>query len=202
MSRPSGSLANKDSLAISGRLRRFARRFGSQTEFADRFGVPVSTLRGWTRREEPSVPDVAYLLQLAREGNVSLDWLLLGAGAELREPEGQASQGDVLNAILAELRATETASQAEHEQAGVHLLGDREAAFRLAVDAIRPFYRRLLADLRTLAVFRRELDQLRESALFDGYEDDTYAAMAIHEFSTRMETALRAGYNLQPNKGE
>lgn len=95
----------------------------------------------------------------------------------------------MLAAIAAELRATEKADQAEHEQAWTQFLGESDAVFKLAVEAVRPAYLQKLADLRISELFRRGFTELREGV---GYVPDPYVEQYLDEFRTKVETAFEA----------
>lgn len=79
MPRRKGRIYKKDVDAIAARLRKFVKRFGRTGEFAQRFHVPRTTLRTWTQAggTGPAIPDSAYLLTLAEDGNLNLNWLFL-----------------------------------------------------------------------------------------------------------------------------
>ena len=188
MSRRAGQLASREALAISGRLKKYMRRFGSQTEFARRFGVPRTTLLTWTHRKAPGVPDASYLLRLAREGNLNLSWLLLGEGPVLRQRETTTPQAALMAAIAAELRATEAADDADHEQAWARLaLYGPEAVFRLAVEAVRPVYRQALLDLEYAERNAHNLVQVFKAVLLEAGRDveDEKIKERIHDLGTR-----------------
>lgn len=79
------AIEGPEAKAICGRLARFIRdRFGSVYEFVRAFGLAHSTVQSWVSKANPRVPDSATLLSLAHETGISLDWLLLGEGSELR----------------------------------------------------------------------------------------------------------------------
>jgi len=176
MSRTEGRLRRGDAVAISRRLKKYMRRFGSQREFARRFDIPRSTLRSWTHREGPAVPDASYLLDLAADGNLSLDWLLLGEGTELRQRHTTTPQAALMAAIAAELKATESADDAAHEQGWARLeLYGPDAVFSLTVEAVRPVYRQALLDLKHAHMNAHNLKQVYKAALADlgrDLEDD------------------------------
>jgi len=96
------------------------------------------------------VPDVPVLVRFAREGNVNLNWLLLGEGAEVRQQEATTPDGHLLATIEAELRATEGVTEDEAQAVWNRLVIYRtaESGYRaitfLAVEGVRPLYRELL----------------------------------------------------------
>jgi hypothetical protein len=196
MPRPGGSLRNSDALAISARLKVFARRFGSQTDFKERFNVPRSTLRSWTDNTEPAVPATAYLLEMAREGNLSLNWLLLGEGPVLRQRETTTRQAGLMAAIAAELQATEMADDAAHEQGWARLeLYGPDAVLRLAVEAVRPVYRQALLDLKYAHMNAHNLMQVFKAVLLEVGSDveNEKIKESILELGTRaFERLLKA----------
>jgi DNA-binding transcriptional regulator YiaG len=53
-------------------------------QFADEIGVPVKTVRRWQHPTKPKAPDLRCLMEIANKCNVSLNWLLLGEGIQLR----------------------------------------------------------------------------------------------------------------------
>ena len=85
-----------DARVISRRLKELAGDYGSWAKFIRRLGIKRTTANAWARhRRLPSVPEVALLIHIARETNVSLDWLLLGEGNMLREKEADTPIGRV-----------------------------------------------------------------------------------------------------------
>lgn len=69
--------------------------------------ISPQTLGSW--RARASVP-YTVCMQLARTDGISLDWLLLGRGAVLREPQ-IVLEDDTLVAILATLQGLDTQDQ-------------------------------------------------------------------------------------------
>ena len=141
---PKTKVPAKDARAISKRLKDFAqRRYGSWAEFLRRLDIGRTTGVAWARvKKAPSVPEVPLLLRLAREANLSLDWLLLGDGPELREGHGISPAQSVEAAIEAELRQSESIDP-EHFEAAWGLLmlqgqGEGSSILGLAVDGVRP----------------------------------------------------------------
>ena len=155
-------VSDEDARAISERLKSFAReRYDSWAKFIKKLGISRTTAVPWARVERtPSVPEVPRLLHLARATNVSLDWLLLGEGSEVRVRQEETPAGQVEAAIEAELRQSEAVSDEDFEAAW-HLLTllqsvDGEyAILRLAVDGVRPRFQecvRLVDHYARLAV--------------------------------------------------
>src|SRR5437016_3296236 len=107
---PRSRVPSRDAKAISRRLKDFAqRRHGSVAALLRRLGVSARTGKSWTKRNDPSVPDVPTLLRFARDANLNLNWLLLGEGPDLRHREVKTPYGHFLATVEAELRATEEA---------------------------------------------------------------------------------------------
>jgi hypothetical protein len=141
---PKTKVPAKDARAISRRLKGFAQtRYGSWAEFLRQLDIGRTTGVAWARvKKAPSVPEVPLLLRLARETNVSLDWLLLGDGPELREGRGISPADSVEAAIEAELRQSESVDP-EHFEAAWGLLmlqgqSERNSILDLAVEGVRP----------------------------------------------------------------
>ncbi|MFI5398933.1 MAG: hypothetical protein ACHQ9S_25665 [Candidatus Binatia bacterium] len=160
MPKRKGLTTKLDAVAICRRLKQFGPRFGTWGQFCLRFDIPRTTLTAWLRMAAPAMPDPGYLLRMARDGNLNLNWLLLGEGTELRERRTETPRGHALAAIAAELRATEPADLADHEQAWAHLAIHSDAAFLRAVEAIRPEYRRVIERLNTNIAFNHNLTQV------------------------------------------
>ena len=141
---PKTKVPAKDARAISKRLKDFAqRRYGSWAEFLRNLDIGRTTGVAWARvKRAPSVPEVPLLLRLARETNVSLDWLLLGDGPELREGQGISPAHSVGAAIEAELRQSESIDPEHFESAWGLLMvqgqGEGSSILDLAVDGVRP----------------------------------------------------------------
>jgi len=70
--------------AIRDRLQLYVRsNYKSRLAFERRLRVSHATVTAWFGTD-PAIPDTVHLLTLARKENLSLDWLLLGEGGELR----------------------------------------------------------------------------------------------------------------------
>ncbi|SRR6266550_2905188 len=108
------SLPSRDEKAICQRLKTFIRdRFGTLYEFVQSTGAAPSTVQGWAAIKRPRVPDTATLLWIARETGLSLDWLLVGEGGDLRgttAPLGEVADR-LRETIVAELAAAENGGQ-------------------------------------------------------------------------------------------
>lgn len=101
---PRQRLQVRDARAVSRRLFSFVKeRYGSWYRFERELGIPESTAKSW-RGRDPSVPDVPYLVQFAREANLNPTWLLIGEGEQLRQPaaEGDRVQDKLRAALVAE----------------------------------------------------------------------------------------------------
>lgn len=73
----------KDAKAISERLRFWIGHHAqSRKAFLERSGLKETTLKRWLKRDGVSGLDTASLISLARKEQISLNWLLLGEGAE------------------------------------------------------------------------------------------------------------------------
>ena len=154
---PKRKVEARDAKAISQRLGDFIRRQNQRQdeslgEFRIRLDIPRTTWDKWVDKD-PSVPEARYLLRLARETNLNLNWLLLGEGPCLREREGKSGKEQLLAAVEAELRVSEGATAEEADRLWKQVVArydgaDSEAAEKAiigpAVEAIRPFYRRAL----------------------------------------------------------
>lgn len=102
---------------ISERLSEFVhQRYDTRHRFEQVEGFNHSTVVSWFNPRRYSTPDTATLVQLAREKNLSLHWLLLGEGPEMRGTTVPTeSLWDALRqAVVAEL----VGQGATHEEAG------------------------------------------------------------------------------------
>ncbi len=148
----------KDTDAICRRLNQFVhRRYGSWSAFEDMFGIPRTTRLGWSRRKNPSVPEVPILLRLAREANLSLNWLLLGEPPELRVRAADNPVEQLYAIIEAELRATEKAGAVDFDHVWMQIRARSDIAHRhkdtivgLAVDGVRPVFQNILLGMRRM----------------------------------------------------
>jgi len=195
MPRRKGRIYKKDIQAIAERLGRFVRRFDKPSEFSRRFRVPRTTLRTWTQAGDvpPAIPDSAYLLMLAEEGNLNLNWLFLGEGSELRQRETTTPQGALMAAIAAELRTTEEADEADHEQAWARLaMYGPDSVFRLAVEAVRPLYHQALLDVEHAQASAHNLKQVYKAVLAEtGMDlDDEGIRERVLDLGVRAEAEL------------
>lgn len=97
-----------DARAIAARFREWITTTEptTQAKFAERVGVSLPTLKRWTSRRGVNGLDAATLIHVARKVGLSLDWLLLGEGPQVRgnaQPtEATASdlRGILLNDIV------------------------------------------------------------------------------------------------------
>lgn len=84
------NLSETERRAIRDRLADFQNRHYPDREAMNRdAGVPHSTACGWFN-PDPAVPDVVSLVRISERKNLSLNWLLLGEGPELRGIEPSA----------------------------------------------------------------------------------------------------------------
>jgi hypothetical protein len=79
------------------------KKYRSQDAFAEAIDVARTTALGWFAKKRPKPPDLPHLLTIARREGLSLDWLLLGHGPEVRG--AAASVGDAGAAIRSILLA-------------------------------------------------------------------------------------------------
>lgn len=86
---------------------RTAVKASTDSQLADYFGKPRSTISGW--RQRGTVP-IEELVTLARDKRVSLDWLLTGAEAGVAAAE-ESSPEKIVAAYQARQRAVSTAAQ-------------------------------------------------------------------------------------------
>jgi len=146
----------KDAEAICRRLNQFVhRRYGSWSAFEEEFGIPRTTRLGWSRRKNPSVPEVPILLRLAREANLNLNWLLLGESPELRVRPADNPVEQFYAIIEAELRATEKVGAVDFDYVWTQIKARSDIAHRhkdtvvgLAVDGVRPVFQNILLGMR------------------------------------------------------
>lgn len=73
----------------------------SQAKWAESLDIGRTTVVGWFRKTAPTLPDLAYLLVMARKQGMSLNWLLLGDLPEMRQTMGSVSDvGNALRSLL------------------------------------------------------------------------------------------------------
>lgn len=165
---PKSKVTPRDAKSIRDRLKAFARRYGSWAEFLRRLKVPRTTGIAWSRQSSPGVPEVPFLLRLAREANVSLNWLLLGEGPELRERSADDPAERVKAALEAELRQSEDANAEEFQAAWDRMMlrGDwsevEDVVLKLAVDGVRPRFQENLRLVRHYAGLAHVYNGLRD----------------------------------------
>lgn len=118
--------------------------------------VSTSTMKAWARKKDASTPDTPFLLRLAREEGLNLNWLLLGEDPMLRYRRVRTLQGYLLAMIEAELRTSEKVSDDEAEQMWAQMAvyetegAGYNAILKLAAEGVRPLYRQLLTSYRVL----------------------------------------------------
>lgn len=149
------TISNRDMRAICDRLRDFVQdHYHGWAELERRLHVPKSTHVQWTRKKDPTIPEVPYLLAIAQDSKLSLDWLLFGEGAPLRTRSAITPEGQALAAVESELRRTTDATQDELDDVWSRLVIYRttkhgfRAAFQMAVEGLRPLYDDLLRQVR------------------------------------------------------
>ena len=72
--------------AIRRRLDEHRQAIGlTRAALRDRAGCGDTTVAQWLNSKDPATPDVVSCVSLAREEGISLDWLLLGEGPQIRE---------------------------------------------------------------------------------------------------------------------
>lgn len=157
---PGRKRTNKAS-AIAARLQDFIqRRYMTAYEFAGATGIGQKTVYRWLRKKGSTVPDTATLVALAQATGISLDWLLLGDGPELKGADGPPKEfADQLRAtVVAEVAAAEPVNRTEVEAVlpvAAALLKELVLGQRLVV---REWQRTKLAYQRS--VFRRAKERL------------------------------------------
>jgi transcriptional regulator with XRE-family HTH domain len=87
----------------------------TQRDLAARLGVKLSTLKGW--EEDRAEPRANRLQMLAGMLNVSMVWLMTGAGEGVAAPAEVAADAEIA-AILGELRETRMAQARIAERMG------------------------------------------------------------------------------------
>ncbi len=117
-----GRKAVDNAAAIRQRLEQYveAALGGSWDKLTTAFGIGRTTVRGWKPGQHSggsSVPDLPSLLVLARRGQLSLDWLLLGTGGMWRT---YTAPGDSLREQMREQLITELAASRGMDRARVH----------------------------------------------------------------------------------
>lgn|SRR5574341_1441878 len=155
--------AARDAEAMSRRLNHFVhQRYGSWAAFEEGFRLARTTRIAWSRRKNPSVPEVAHLLRLARETNLNLNWLLLGEPPELRISAAENLVEQFYAVIEAELRASEPVSNVDFDYAWTQIKAHSDIANRhqdtivgLAVDGVRPVFHKILQWVRQQDAFAK-----------------------------------------------
>jgi hypothetical protein len=131
-------------------------RYGSWSAFEQAFGIPRTTRLGWSRRKNPSVPEVPILLRVAREANLNLNWLMLGGEEpEVRVRPASKPVEQFYAIIEAELRASEKVSAVDFDYLWTQIKARSDIAHRhkdtivgLAVDGVRPVFQSILLGMR------------------------------------------------------
>lgn len=110
-------LEPQDALAIRDRLHAYAKEtYGTLRELARQIGVAYSTIQGWLR-DPPRAPETPQLWLLATKGNLSVDWLLLGEGSQLRGGNADTAslEAALRDEVVSQLKANGEASGDEVE---------------------------------------------------------------------------------------
>ena len=148
-------MSGLDYTAVRGRLGEYVKyAHGSWSKFGMAMGIPRTTWKGWERRKQGSMPNLAQLVVLAKRSALNLNWLLTGEGPMLRPNDVQTAEGQLVGVLEGYLRSAEGAEPHEALQvwARMSILVDDETGlpgiFRAALEGVRPIYRRLLADYR------------------------------------------------------
>ncbi|MFN0181743.1 MAG: hypothetical protein ACKVZ0_23285 [Gemmatimonadales bacterium] len=198
-----------DARFIRDRLQRFAvERNGSWAAFVEDLDIGRTTGVNWMSRRDPSVPEPGWLIELARKANLSLNWLLLGAGPKLITAEARTPAEQVCAAVQAELRRTEGLSEEEFNGAWSRLLSGQDldqqsgessadAIFQLAVEGVRrPFLESLRLARHYAAVVylshatRQYLSAKAGAAESDAGDGDTLLQKAIERLEQLIEAPL------------
>ena len=147
------TLPLKERKAIRDRLREhLVTSDKSQTELFDKeLGFPSSTVAGWFNAKDPTVPEVASCVELAKQENLSLNWLLLGEGPELRGatvPFGDLAE-NLRATIAAELKTARVGKRREIGWVPDGFLPDADALLREIVDRYTDDSRKWIKALRS-----------------------------------------------------
>jgi len=199
---PKSKVTPRDARTIRDRLRAFAGRYGSWAEFLRCLKVPRTTGIAWSRLERPGVPEVPFLVRLAREANVNLNWLLLGEGPVLRERPTDDPAERVKAALEAELRQSEDASPEEFRAAWDRMMlrGDwskvEDVVLKLAVDGVRPRFQENLRLVRHYAGLAHVYNGLRKALEAYNAKDPKRAAPLIEQVE-RLLTEPLVGMGLR-----
>ena len=182
---PKSKATPRDAKSIRDRLKAFAVRYGSWAEFLRRLKVPRTTGIAWSRLDRPGVPEVPFMLRLAREANVNLNWLLLGEGSVLRERPADDPAERVKAALEAELKQSEDASPEEFRAAWDRMMlrGDwskvDDVVLKLAVEGVLPRFQENLRLVRHYAGLAHVYNGLREALEAYNAKDPRRAAPLI-----------------------
>ena len=117
-----GRNAVDNAAAIRQRLGQYvdAALGGSWDKLTTAFGIGRTTVSGWKPKKHSvgsSVPDLPSLLVLARRGQLSLDWLLLGTGSMWH---GESIPADSVREQMREQLITELAANWGMDRERVH----------------------------------------------------------------------------------
>ena len=146
------TLPLKERKAIRDRLREhLVTSDKSQTELFDKeLGFPSSTVAGWFNAKDPTVPEVASCVELAKQENLSLNWLLLGEGPELQGatvPFKKLAE-NLRATIAAELKAARVGTRQEIELVPDQFLPDADALLQRIVYRYTEDYRQWIEAMR------------------------------------------------------
>jgi len=197
MSRSKAEVA--DTKGVRDRLRRFVKEwFSDWNDFTEKLVVPRTTSDGWRSKKGSSIPDSAWLLRLAQETNLSIDWLLLGEGPMLRQKTAANPREQVRNAIEAELRQTESLPpqlfQGTWDRMSIRADMDRltidDVVFRLAVDAVRVRFHETLRLVMHYALVAFVYDSFRRLHMSEEANDATRAEEARRRFQDVLAAPL------------
>jgi hypothetical protein len=145
-------LRSAEAKGISDRFSVFVRKvYGSWSEFERRTGTRPTTYAGWRKRTSANLPGIHWLIPIAQESGLDLNWLLLGEGRMLRHRWAATPDEALLARIEAELRATEGVSRDEADEVWRRMLRDKEDVWRLSVEGVRAAFRENIQGLRLAA---------------------------------------------------
>ena len=111
-----GKLPLASRQSVARRLTSFLESRGiTQAQFERELNLSHATVANWFNLKNPKTPDATSLLRMAERYNLSLDWILAGVGAPLRQTA--VDPADVAEAfraaVIAELRSRCQATDAE-----------------------------------------------------------------------------------------
>jgi hypothetical protein len=159
-------LRSVEAKGITDRFNVFVRKvYGSWSEFERRTGTRPTTYAGWRKRKSANLPGIHWLIPIAQESGLDLNWLLLGEGQMLRHRWAANRDEAFLARIEAELRATEGVSRAEAEEVWRRMLRDKDDVWRLSVEGVRAAFRENIEGLRLAAEASDVVRQATEGRL-------------------------------------